>query len=68
MSIFSVIGILVLLAGVFLVGFGMRSTQTLTDKVVQGVTGRYTQKTLWFLIGGGTLILMGGLILIVGQS
>ncbi len=63
MTILSLIGLIILVVGVFLIGFGFRGTQTLTNKVVEGVTGHYTKRTMWFLIGGGLLILIGLLLL-----
>ena len=66
MTILSLIGVIILLIGVFLIAFGLRGTQTLTNKVVEGVTGHYTKRTTWFLIGGGVLILIGLICLFMG--
>lgn len=66
MTIISVIGLVILVIGVFLIGFGLRGTQTLTNKIVEGVTGHYTRRTMWFLIGGGLLILIGLIALFMG--
>ncbi|WP_068469601.1 DUF3185 family protein [Candidatus Protochlamydia phocaeensis] len=66
MSIFSLIGLLILIVGVFLIGFGVRATQTVTNKVVQGFTGRYTRNTMWYLIGGALLIIVGGILIYSG--
>lgn len=59
----SLIGLLILLVGAFLVGFGVKASQTFTDKVVGGLTGRYTRSTMWYLILGILLILVGGALL-----
>lgn len=66
MSVFSVIGLVILVVGVFLIGIGLQKTQTLTNKVVEGITGRYTRKTIWTLIGGTLLILIGGILIYAG--
>jgi uncharacterized membrane protein YidH (DUF202 family) len=66
MSVLSVIGLVILVVGVFLIGAGLQKTQTLTNKVVEGITGRYTQKTIWILIGGALLILIGGILMYTG--
>lgn len=66
MTILSVLGLVTLVVGVFLIGLGVQKTQSLTDKVVEGVTGRYTKKTLWTLIGGGLLILIGAILVYAG--
>ena len=59
MTIISLTGLILLVLGVFLIGFGIKKTQTLTNKIVEGVTGHYSRRTLWVLIGGGILILAG---------
>lgn len=66
MTILSVIGLVILVIGVFLIGSGIQKTQTLTNKVVEGVTGRYTKRTMWTLIGGGLLILLGAILIYSG--
>lgn len=54
------LGLILLLIGVFLIGYGIRASQTITNQVVEGFTGRYTKRTMWYLIGGALLILIGG--------
>lgn len=66
MSPFAVIGWLLLLVGIFLIGFGTRAAQTVTNKLVQGVTGHFTRNTMWTLIGGGLLVLIGAALLYYG--
>lgn len=67
MTASSLFGLLVLLAGVFLIGFGVRASQTMTNQVVEGLTGRFTRRTMWYLIGGGLLVLLGGFLLYSGS-
>lgn len=67
MTLSHVFGLILLLLGVFLVGFGLRASQTITDKVVGGLTGHYRERTLWFLIGGALLALAGGALLFFGE-
>lgn len=66
MTILSIVGLAFLIIGVFLVGFGFRGTQSLANQVVEGVTGRYSRRTTWLLIGGGLLALIGIFILLMG--
>lgn len=66
MSVSSIFGLILLIVGVFLIGAGLQKTQTFTNKVVEGITGRYTQTTLWMLIGGGLLMLIGGILMYAG--
>jgi hypothetical protein len=68
MDPYTLIGLLVLLAGVFLIGYGIRSSQTITDRMVGGLTGRYTRSTMWYLIGGLLLVLVGGAMMYFGHG
>lgn len=60
MNITSIFGIVLLAIGIVLLGFGINSSQAVTEKVVEGVTGHYTEKTMWYIIGGIALIIGGG--------
>jgi hypothetical protein len=66
MSLISLIGLISLTFGIFLIGFGLQKTKTLTNKIVEGVTGHYSRRTMWALIGGGILILLGIILLFMG--
>ncbi|HEV8113673.1 MAG TPA: DUF3185 family protein [Planctomycetota bacterium] len=55
-----IIGIVLLVVGIVLVLFGLNATDSVADTVKEGVTGRYTDKTMWYLIGGAALIIAGG--------
>lgn len=68
MTALSVIGLLLLIIGVFLIGFGVQKTQTLTNKVVETVTGHYTKRTIWMLIGSALLILLGAILMYAGWN
>lgn len=59
MNITRTLGIVALIVGVILLGFGLNSTQAVTEKVVEGVSGRYTENTMWYIIGGIALIVGG---------
>ena len=53
------IGALCFVVGLILVGFGLNATNSVVDSVSEGVTGRYTDKTMWYLVGGGALLVVG---------
>lgn len=53
------LGLVLLVVGVVLVGFGLNATDSVADSVSEGVTGRFTDKTMWYLIGGGALAVCG---------
>jgi uncharacterized membrane protein len=59
MSIQRIIGLVLLAVGVALLFFGYNASQSVGEQVVQGVTGRFTNQTMWFLIGG-IAALVGG--------
>ena len=55
-----VIGIVIVAVGIALLAFGIYSTDVFREKVNKNVTGRYTDKTMWYIIGGIALIVAGG--------
>lgn len=60
------IGMLVLIVGVFLMGYGLRDSQTISNKIVEGVTGSYARLTIWYFIGGIVLFLFGLILIYMG--
>jgi hypothetical protein len=62
------LGILFLVAGLILVGFGIHASQSVSDSISEGFTGRYTDKTMWYLIGGGILAVGGATLAFRGQG
>jgi len=59
MNIFRVIGTTLLIVGGVLLVFGIAATQKTGEQVVGKVTGRYTEQTMWYIIGGIALIAGG---------
>lgn len=53
-------GIVLLVLGIVILGFGINSAVTVTEQVVEGVSGRYTSNTMLYIIGGIALIVGGG--------
>lgn len=60
------LGIVLLVVGIVLFAFGLNATESLTDTVSEGLTGKYTDKTTWFLIGGIAMALVGGAMALFG--
>lgn len=56
------LGIVLLIVGVLILGFGINSALTVTEQVVEGVSGRYTSNTMLYIIGGVALIVGGGIL------
>jgi len=62
------IGLVLLVVGAVLLYFGYQSTESLTEKLVEGVTGRYSDTTMQYLIGGGASAAVGLALLLFGKS
>jgi hypothetical protein len=54
-----IIGIVLLVVGILLLGFGLNATESFTDAVNESVTGRYTDETMLYLIGGAVATISG---------
>jgi drug/metabolite transporter (DMT)-like permease len=62
MSSRRILGAILLVVGLLLVGFGVNSAQTAPEKAMEGITGRYTKNTMWYLIGGAAAVIGGAVI------
>ncbi len=62
------LGIIALVVGIVLLGFGINSTQAVTEKVVEGVSGRYTDNTMWYILSGIAMIIGGGALFISNKE
>ncbi|WP_150305432.1 DUF3185 family protein [Pseudomonas saliphila] len=54
-----IIGMVLLVLGLVLLYFGWQSTQSLGEQVVESVTGRFTEGTMWYLIAGSAALIAG---------
>lgn len=63
-----ILGIVILVIGIVVLGFGINSSQAVTEKVVENVTGRYTENTMWYILGGIALMVGGGALILIGRS
>jgi LPXTG-motif cell wall-anchored protein len=61
------LGLIILVIGLVLLGFGWNASHAVTERVMENMTGRYTENTMWYIIsgiamtiGGGALFLLGG--------
>ena len=54
------LGIVLFIVGVVLLTLGIKATDKVSEGVVKAVEGHYTNTTMWYLIGGGALIVIGG--------
>lgn len=60
MSFLRTIGLVLLAVGVTLLFFGYNASQTVGEQVVEGFTGRFTNQTMWYFIGGIAAVVGGG--------
>ncbi len=60
-------GVAIIIIGVILLVFGLSSSSALPDKLSHGITGRYTENTMWYLIGGVSMIVGGGALSFMGR-
>jgi len=54
-----ILGMVLLGLGVVLLGIGWNISRGLSQKLLKGVTGHFTQRTRWYFIGGIALIIIG---------
>jgi hypothetical protein len=62
------VGLIVLVIGVILLGFGINATDAPVDQISETFTGKYTDRTMWYLVGGGAAIVAGGLLAAFGNK
>lgn len=54
-----IMGIALLVAGLIVLFFGWQSSQSVGEQLVETVTGRYTDNTMWYFIGGAVASVVG---------
>lgn len=53
------LGIVLVVIGVLLLFFGFNASQSLGDQVSETLTGRFTDETMWYFIGGAVAVVVG---------
>lgn len=56
------LGIILLVAGILLLAFGINASDSVADSISEGFTGKFTDSTMWYLIGGAALAVAGAAI------
>ena len=67
MSITRILGLVVLAVGVTLLIFGFNASQSVGERIVEGFTGRFTNQTMWYFIGGVAAIVGGAAMVLWGR-
>jgi len=60
-------GIVLIVVGVVLFMIGLNASESFADQWSEFFTGRFTDKTVWYMIGGMVLAVVGGLLAMVGR-
>ena len=56
------VGVVLIVIGLILLYFGWQASQSIGEQVVEGVTGRFTDETMWYLIGGAVAVVVGAVL------
>jgi hypothetical protein len=60
------LGIVLLVGGVVCLMVGVNASHSVADRVSNTFTGRFTDGTMWYMLGGGAAALTGVLMLVSG--
>jgi drug/metabolite transporter (DMT)-like permease len=66
MSFGRILGVVALVVGVGLLVTGYNASESAVDQLSETFLGRYTDETVWYLIGGVAAALGGVLLLVMG--
>ncbi len=58
-TVIRILGIILLIGGVVIFCFGLNSSQSVGERGMEKVTGRYTEGTMKYLIGGLVMVISG---------
>ncbi len=61
------IGIVALAVGAVLLYFGYNASQAPIDQISNSLTGRYTDNTMWYVIGGVAMVATGIAVTLFGR-
>lgn len=59
-------GVILLVVGVALLIIGLNSSESVSDQVSEAITGRFTQATIWYIVGGIASSVLGLILVLVG--
>ena len=54
-----IIGIVLVVVGVLLLFFGYQASQSMGEQLAETVTGRFSDETMWYIIGGVAALVAG---------
>ncbi len=59
-------GLVLFVLGLVLLIVGISATHSVTDSVKEGLTGKYTDSTMWYILGGLAMTVVGGAVAFLG--
>ncbi|MEX1107796.1 MAG: DUF3185 family protein [Dongiaceae bacterium] len=62
------LGVVMFVVGVVLLIFALRASDAPAEQVVEAVTGSYTDRTMYYLVGGIAAAVGGALLFLFGKS
>ena len=62
------LSVVLLVAGVVLLIFGLNASNSFSSDVSRAITGNPTDKSIWFLVGGGAAAIIGLFGLLSGRG
>lgn len=62
----NILGLVVLVVGLLLLFFAWQATNAPVEQVSEALTGRYTDATLWYVLGGAACVVAGVALLLRG--
>lgn len=63
-----VLGAVALVAGLILLGFGFNASDAPMEQLSETFTGRYSDSTMWYLVGGGAAAVGGLVLMLLGRK
>lgn len=63
-----IIGIVLLIVGIVVLIYGMNASHSVADQMSNTFSGRFTQATTWYIIGGIAAGILGLLLTVFGVS
>jgi multisubunit Na+/H+ antiporter MnhB subunit len=67
MSPVRMLGIVVFAVGIVLLYFGYHASNAPVDQLSNTLTGRFTDRTMWYFVGGGAAAIGGALLAMFGK-
>jgi len=54
-----ILGIVLLVAGLIVLYLGLQAADSVGETIKEGLTGKYTDKTTWYIVGGAVATIAG---------